>query len=448
MTDNNGLVLVFDTETTGIPLFHQPSDDPAQPEICELSAELCRPDGTVVETLDTILRISQPMPADVLAIHGITDEMCAAGADPKDVLPRFFDMVERASVVIAFSKNFDLRMVRMAAARHLGFKWECPKPTDDPMWIVAKEMKVKKPTLAAAAQMVLGEEHPEAHRALPDAQVTRRIYFEMLKRGYVAGEPAPKASKAKAETAPPQAKGSVIGDNGAPAFETIKAEIQDLFAEAKNFLDGEPIATEGQAAAVATLREKIREAAKRGEAMRKEEAKPFDEGKAEVQARYNPLVHEKTGLATMAVKSCNDVLAPWLRKLDEKRQADEKAAADRARELAADAQRTAIQARDTGNLDLRQTAEEMIAEATGAIKESKHLAATKTQVTGASRAVGLKTVWSSELTDATKALEHYRTQPHAIPKIKELLRELAAADVRAGSRDIPGFHIKSEQVPA
>ena len=34
------LIFVYDTETTGIPLFDQPSDDPRQPHIVEVAAGL------------------------------------------------------------------------------------------------------------------------------------------------------------------------------------------------------------------------------------------------------------------------------------------------------------------------------------------------------------------------------------------------------------------------
>ena len=76
---------------------------------------------------------------------------------------------------------------------------------------------------------------------------------------------------------------NMIGHNNPPTeFEVCKKTIQDLYEEAKLWLDGEPVETQEQADALNTLESRIREAAKDAEANRKKEAKPFDDGKAEV----------------------------------------------------------------------------------------------------------------------------------------------------------------------
>src|SRR3546814_8195285 len=77
-----------------------------------------------------------------------------------------------------------------------------------------------------------------------------------------------------------------IGHNNPPSpFDDIKAEIEALHEEARGWLDGEPVASQGQADALDKLKGMIRDAEKKAENLRKAEVKPFDDGKAAVQAR-------------------------------------------------------------------------------------------------------------------------------------------------------------------
>jgi hypothetical protein len=86
---------------------------------------------------------------------------------------------------------------------------------------------------------------------------------------------------------------ATIGHNSPPTpFDDIETRINDLYEEAKMWLDGEEVTEQKQADALNTLASQIREAAKEAEEMRKAEAKPFDDGKKAVQERYNPLIQK------------------------------------------------------------------------------------------------------------------------------------------------------------
>jgi len=130
-----------------------------------------------------------------------------------------------------------------------------------------------------------------------------------------------------------------IGHNNPPEptpFELSKQAIEDLYAEAKQWLDGEPVTNEVQAGALNTLQTRIRDAAKEAEKNRKDEAKPFDDGKAEVQARYKPII-AKADEADSAVKAA---LKPYLLALHRKQEEE----AQRARLAAMVKQQEAIDA--------------------------------------------------------------------------------------------------------
>lgn len=240
-----------------------------------------------------------------------------------------------------------------------------------------------------------------------------------------------------------------LGHNQPPEptpFEAVKAEIEDLYAEAKGWLDGEPVATEGQAEAIGKLRDLLRAASKRAEELRKQEAKPFDDGKAEVQARYNPLIQKDRGTVDLAVKACNAALAPYLRKKDDELREAARLEQRRAAKLAQEARDAAQAAARSADLTERESAEDLLAQAKDAVASMQRAEKAKPRVPGAARAIGLKSVWTPELTDPAAAIEHYRkVQPAAL---KEWMLEQARKDVRAGSRHIPGFQITEDKVPA
>ena len=234
---------------------------------------------------------------------------------------------------------------------------------------------------------------------------------------------------------------AVIGHNNPPEptpFEALKLHIDDLMETAQGFLDGEPIATQALADEVGKLLDEARQAEKAAEAQRKIEVKPFDDGKAEVQARYNPL-KAKCALVSSTAKQA---LAPFLAAEQARRDAEAAAARKVAEEAAAVAQ-AALRAAAPTDLAAREEAEALLKDATKADKAAGRAEKGKAMVAGGARSASLRSVWTPALTDPVAALKHYREhQPEAL---KEWLLAQAQADVRAGVRSIPGFSITEER---
>ena len=84
-------------------------------------------------------------------------------------------------------------------------------------------------------------------------------------------------------------------------FEVSRDRIADLYAEAKNWCDGEPIDSEDKAAEVRKLLDMLGEEIRTADARRKTENEPFDAGKAEVQARYNTLIGDTKSVKGKAI---------------------------------------------------------------------------------------------------------------------------------------------------
>jgi hypothetical protein len=240
----------------------------------------------------------------------------------------------------------------------------------------------------------------------------------------------------------PEAQESI--PNARP-YDLIREHIEELYAEAKNFADGEPIATPGQAEAVQTLMRQIQQAEKAADAERVKENEPFDTGKAEVQSRYASLIGNtkavkgKTVQAVEALKAC---LAPWLKKLDDEQKAKAEAArlvAEKAIQDAADAMRQAQGA----NLADREDAEQKATEAQAAMKAAKDAENARPQASGFGRAATLRTTYKAVLVDAQVAAGAYWKQdPTAF---NAFLQKLADADVASGRRSIPGFEVVEER---
>ena len=218
----------------------------------------------------------------------------------------------------------------------------------------------------------------------------------------------------------------------------FKEEVDDLLLEARNYLDGEPIATEGQAEAVSSLLNRLRRVTKDADEARKLEKKPHDDAAKEVQAKWKPILDK----AELAASTAKDALAPWLQKVEERQRAEAEAArveADRLAQVAREAHQTAA-----GDLEARETAERLLDAADAAQKHAAKADKAKAHAKGGERAVGLVDRFTPVLTDSVAALKHYRErQPEAL---KEWLLEQARIDVRAGKRSIPGFTIEHERI--
>lgn len=230
---------------------------------------------------------------------------------------------------------------------------------------------------------------------------------------------------------------AVKGHNQSP-FDLISTEINDLFDEAKNWADGEPITSPEMHDAIERLRDSLHEAGKRADALRVEEKRPLDEQVKAIQDRYNPFIQPKKGKVDLAKSALDALLTPWRTRV-----AAEKAAeAARKAEEAAAATRAAQEAirASSGNLAAREEAEELLADAKRLEKTAARTF--KSATTG----TGLRTVWKAELVDEAAALDwFYGERPDAF---RELIQSLADEAVRRGVRKVPGFVVRDEKVAA
>ncbi|WP_457659568.1 hypothetical protein [Sinorhizobium medicae] len=230
---------------------------------------------------------------------------------------------------------------------------------------------------------------------------------------------------------------AVKGHNAPPPsdFDIIRQEIEDLYEEAKNWADGEPIQSQEMHDAIERLRESLHEAGKRADALRVEEKKPLDEQVKAIQDKFNPLIQPKRGRVDMAKSALDALLTPYRTRIAQEKAAEAAKVAAEA-EAARTAATEAIRA-SSGNLAAREEAEEKLADAKKLERQAGR--ANKAATTG----LGLRTVWRAELVDEAAALDWwYGERPDAF---RELIQSLADESVRRGVRKVPGFNVVEEK---
>lgn len=239
----------------------------------------------------------------------------------------------------------------------------------------------------------------------------------------------------------PENPRAVIGDNAPSPFEQSREEIETLYGEARHWLDGSGVQSQADADGVSKLLDMLRKAVATADERRKAEVKPFDDGKAEVQARYNPLIADsKTvkGKAILAIEMCKQALAPYLLKLD----AEKKAAAEAARQEAERAEiaaQAAFANSGIADLERREEAERLAVAAKAAQAAASKAEKDKAQARGGTKAVSLRTYYIPEIEDARAFAAFLWSNRRQ--ELLAAIAPIAKKMVDAGARDIPGVKI-------
>jgi DNA polymerase-3 subunit epsilon len=199
-------IIFMDTETSGLPLYKDPSEDPRQPHIVEIAALLIDSEtGAMLDSYHTIVRPDGwTIPDDVAEIHGITTERAMdEGVPEHHALHGYLDLHARAHLRSAFNESFDQRIVRIGIKRFGEGKTQedrdviadaykafdvycCMKASTRPCNLpptpamLKRGMKWNKnPTLAEAYKHFMGVDLQNAHSALADTRACADIYFAL-----------------------------------------------------------------------------------------------------------------------------------------------------------------------------------------------------------------------------------------------------------------------------
>lgn len=190
--------LFYDTETTGLPLFSEPSEDPRQPHIVQLAA--CLVNLATRQTIASMNVVVRPsgweISEEVSKIHGITQERAKEIGISESLAVEMLLELWGSRSRIAHNESFDARIVRIAIMRHnakigrdpdqwKAGKAECTQGMSTPIlklpptqrMIAAGRMHHKSANLGEAYKHFTGQDLAGAHDAMVDVQACMAVYF-------------------------------------------------------------------------------------------------------------------------------------------------------------------------------------------------------------------------------------------------------------------------------
>lgn len=182
-------LIFYDTETTGLPLWREPSEHRDQPHIVQLAAILTDDDLNEISSLNVIVRPDGwSIPEDVAKIHGITTERALRyGIPEKLALEAFMNLWAKAAKRVAHNESFDARIVRIATMRFgdegVQQKWDggpsfCTMKKAAPICNLPGSGRKgpKNPSLSEAFAHLTGANLVNAHDAMADTRACLSIY--------------------------------------------------------------------------------------------------------------------------------------------------------------------------------------------------------------------------------------------------------------------------------
>jgi DNA polymerase III subunit epsilon len=164
--------VIVDLETTGW--------TPAEAAITEIGAVRFT-GGQVTGEFCTLINPGRPIPAEIAALTGISDEMVACAPRIGSVLPGFLAFAG-GSVLTAHNAPFDLGFLQ-AACGQAGLPWPAFAVLDTVTLArqVLGEAEVPDCKLATLASY-FGAPVPPCHRALADARATAAVLHALIVR--------------------------------------------------------------------------------------------------------------------------------------------------------------------------------------------------------------------------------------------------------------------------
>lgn len=199
MNKTPNLALVYDFETSGLPLFSEPSDHPNQPHVVQVGAQLVNMDTRiVVQSLDVIVRpVGWTIPDEVAQVHGITTEMAHDLGVPEGLAVEMLLELwkpEAPRLRIGHNEQFDARIMRIGLFRHLDVAmadaWkagvsQCTQRLATPIMKLPPTDKMKaagrnghkQANLREAYEFFTGKPLTGAHNAMVDVDGCKTVFF-------------------------------------------------------------------------------------------------------------------------------------------------------------------------------------------------------------------------------------------------------------------------------
>ena len=169
--------LIFDTETTGIPL-HPAAKDSVQPRIIEWGGVLIDDQGEVQYELHLLINPGVRLPDEITKITGISDSDLIDQFSFAQVAGQLRHVFASADTLVAHNLPFDRKMMELELARNDIQDWPWPRNNICTVQEHAEEWGYR-PTLKKLYQWYFDKPLDQTHRALDDVYALAEIYKEM-----------------------------------------------------------------------------------------------------------------------------------------------------------------------------------------------------------------------------------------------------------------------------
>ena len=193
--------LIFKTETTGLPIWQAPADDPSQPRIAALAATLvpASPDDESIAMDRLIKPDGWEMPAEVTEKNNLSQSRLEAEGVPiADALDEFLGMLDQAAVLSSFGITFDTKLLRGELRRAGRPDLFGVKPEFCLMRESTRQCKLrpdrtatKNASLFEASESLLGRTFPSAGNALDKVRTAADLYRQFGREGSLAPKVRP-----------------------------------------------------------------------------------------------------------------------------------------------------------------------------------------------------------------------------------------------------------------
>ena len=175
------MILVFDTETTGLVQHKLPAEHPSQPRLVQLAGILADDEGRVLRARSAIIKpIGFSIPREASEVHGITDDLAMdAGEGLGDVLSWHAGVWALADLIICHNTDFDIKVIeadrhRSALEPLIPRVIYCTMKETTNLLKLPGKYGYKWPKLEELYGFLFGEKLVGAHDALEDTRATLR----------------------------------------------------------------------------------------------------------------------------------------------------------------------------------------------------------------------------------------------------------------------------------
>ena len=161
---------VFDVETTGL---YPYSGD----KICEIAAIRYAPKAKRLKKFHTLIDPQREISYGAFSVNGITEDMVRGQPKVEDMMPQFMKFIE-GSVLVAYNAGFDLGFIECALGENIG---------NLAGYYIIDALRLARRLFVGLDRYNLGHvsEHlgissSQEHRAMSDAEMTRKLFNKEL----------------------------------------------------------------------------------------------------------------------------------------------------------------------------------------------------------------------------------------------------------------------------